>query len=155
MVNQDWMLDGESVVVNHQSEIVWEDDRFFSLTYKGKKFHGEIMEENLENRMLKVKINHSEYLISKKGPLDELIAQLGLDKLKVRKLSQLKSPMPGRIVAISISVGDEIEVGDSLLTLEAMKMENVLKSEGIGIVKSIEVKTDQVVDKGAVLITFE
>ena len=155
MANQDWRLDGESVVVNHQSEIVWEDDRFFTMTYKGKNFHGEIMEENLENRMLKVKINHSEYLISKKGPLDELIAQLGLDKVKVRKLSQLKSPMPGRIVAISISVGDEIEVGDSLLTLEAMKMENVLKSEGVGIVKSIEVKTDQVVDKGAVLVTFE
>ena len=155
MANQDWRLDGESVIVNHQSEIVWEDDRFFTMTYKGKNFHGEIMEENLENRMLKVKINHSEYLISKKGPLDELIAQLGLDKVKVRKLSQLKSPMPGRIVAISISVGDEIEVGDSLLTLEAMKMENVLKSEGVGIVKSIQVKTDQVVDKGAVLVTFE
>lgn len=155
MKNQDWKLDGEDVLVSHQSEIVWEDDRFFTMTYKGKNFHGEIMEENLENRMLKVKINHSEYLISKKGPLDELIAQLGLDKVKIRKLSQLKSPMPGRIVAISIAVGDEIEVGDSLLTLEAMKMENVLKSEGVGIVKSIEVKTDQVVDKGAVLVTFE
>ena len=155
MANQDWKLDGEEVVVSHQSEIIWEDDRFFTLTYKGKNFHGEIIEENVENRMLKVKINHCEYLISKKGPLDELIAQLGLDKVKIRKLSKLKSPMPGRIVAISISVGDEIEVGDSLLTLEAMKMENVLKSEGVGIVKSIEVKTDQVVDKGAVLVTFE
>jgi biotin carboxyl carrier protein len=155
MANQNWRLDGEEVVVSRQAKIVWEDNRFFTMTYKGKKFHGEIMEENLENRMLKVKINHSEYLISKKGPLDELIAQLGLDKVKVRKLSQLKSPMPGRIVAIGISVGDEIEVGDSLLTLEAMKMENVLKSEGVGIVKSIEVKTDQVVDKGAVLVIFE
>ncbi len=155
MTNQGWRLDGEEVVGSHQAEIVWEDNRFFTMTYKGKNFHGEIMEEHLENRMLKVKINHSEYLISKQGPLDELIAQLGLDKVKVRKLSQLKSPMPGRIVAISISVGDEIEVGDSLLTLEAMKMENVLKSEGVGIVKSIEVKTEQVVDKGAVLVTFE
>lgn len=155
MANQSWRLDGENVAISHQSELVWEDNRFFTMTYKGKTFHGEIMEENLENNRLKVKINHSEYLISKKGPLDELIAQLGLDKVKVRKLSQLKSPMPGRIVAISISVGDEIEVGDSLLTLEAMKMENVLKSEGVGIVKSIDVKTDQVVDKGAALVTFE
>lgn len=155
MANQSWKLDGENVLVSHQSEIIWEDNRFFTMTFKGKKFHGEIMNENLENRKLTVKINHSEYLISKNGPLDDLIAQLGLDKVKVRKLSQLKSPMPGRIVAINIAVGDEIEVGDSLLTLEAMKMENVLKSEGVGIVKSIEVKTDQVVDKGAVLITFE
>ena len=46
-------------------------------------------------------------------------------------------------------------MGSELLTLEAMKMENVLKSEGIGTVKSIDVQAGDVVDKGAVLISFE
>lgn len=155
MANQNWKLDGEKVVVNHQSTLVWEDDRFFSITYKGHVYHGELMEEALEDRRLKVKVNHREFVISKDGPLDQLISELGLDKVKVRKLQQLKSPMPGRIVAINVNVGDEVQVGDSLLTLEAMKMENVLKSEGIGVVKSIDVNTQDVVDKGAVLISFE
>jgi pyruvate carboxylase len=63
--------------------------------------------------------------------------------------------MPGRIVGIDVKVGDAVEVGNPLLTLEAMKMENVLKSEGVGIVKSIEIQAGDVVDKGAVLICFE
>jgi biotin carboxyl carrier protein len=80
---------------------------------------------------------------------------MGLDVPKVRKLKQLKAPMPGRVVGLSIQVGQEINVGDPLLTLEAMKMENVLKAEGTGVVKEIKVNTQDVVEKGAVLIEFE
>jgi biotin carboxyl carrier protein len=141
--------------VNHQSNVLWEDDRFFKVEHKGQTFHGELMEESLEDRKLKIKINHREFVVSKDGPLDQLISELGLDKIKVRKLQQLKSPMPGRIVGIDVKVGDSVEVGNPLLTLEAMKMENVLKSEGVGIVKSIEIQAGDVVDKGAVLICFE
>jgi len=155
MANQNWKLDGEKVVINHRGNVVWEDDRFFRIKFKGQVFLGEVMEESLEDRKLRVKINQREFVISKDGPLDQLISELGLDKVKVRKLQQLKSPMPGRIVSISVNVGDEVQVGDPLLTLEAMKMENVLKSEGVGTVKSIEVAAQEVVDKGAVLISFE
>lgn len=155
MANQNWKLDNAKVVVNHQGNVTWENDRFFKIEFKGQVFHGELMEEALENRKLKVKINHREFVISKDGPLDQLISELGLDKVKVRKLQQLRSPMPGRIVSIAVNVGDEVNVGDPLLTLEAMKMENVLKSEGVGKVKSIDAAAHDVVDKGAVLISFE
>jgi biotin carboxyl carrier protein len=119
-----------------------------------KQFHGEIVENGMEQGFLKVKINHREFVIQKERGLDSLIAELGLDKEKVRKLHQLKSPMPGRVIAIAVNIGDEIHVGDELLTLEAMKMENVLKSDGTGVVKSIDIQLQDVVDKGKVLITF-
>ena len=93
--------------------------------------------------------------IKKSGPLDALIANLGMDVPKVRKLKQLKAPMPGRVVSLSIEIGQEINVGDPLLTLEAMKMENVLKAEGTGKVKEIRTNASDVVEKGAVLIEFE
>ena len=80
---------------------------------------------------------------------------MGLNVEKIKKLSQLKSPMPGRVVSIAIALGDEVVIGDKLLTLEAMKMENVLKAEGEGKVKSIRISEGDVVDKGAVLIDFE
>lgn len=155
MTQSTWKLDGEKVQTNHQATVVWEDTRFFTIHLKNETFHGELLEEQLENRMIRVKINHREFVISKEGPLDQLIEELGLNKVKVRKLKQLKSPMPGRIVSIAVSIGDEVEPGTELLTLEAMKMENVLKSEGVGIVKSIEIQATDVVDKGAVLISFE
>ena len=87
--------------------------------------------------------------------LDELIAAMGLDKPKIKKLKELQAPMPGRIVNVAVAVGDELNVGDEILSLEAMKMENVLKAEGIGVVKSINIGTNDVVDKGSVLIEFE
>jgi biotin carboxyl carrier protein len=84
-----------------------------------------------------------------------LISSLGLDKPKVRKMKELNSPMPGRVLQLFVSVGDEVSLGDNLLSLEAMKMENILKAEGIGKVKSVQVTAGDVVDKGAVLIEFE
>lgn len=155
MSAQNWKLDGEKVVPNHQASVSWENGTFFTISYKGENYHGEILEEKLEDRKLRVKINHREFLIEKEGPLDALIAELGLDKVKVRKLKQLQSPMPGRIVSVAVQVGDSIEVGQELLTLEAMKMENVLKSEGVGVVSEIKIAANDVVDKGAVLISFE
>jgi acetyl/propionyl-CoA carboxylase alpha subunit len=155
MSNHSWKIDGEKEISNKQASVVWENDRFFTINFKNQQFHGEVMEEQLENRSLKIKVNHREFLISKEGPLDKLIEELGLNKVKVRKLKQLKSPMPGRIVSVAVTIGQEVELGSELLTLEAMKMENVLKSDGVGIVKSIDINPSDVVDKGAVLITFE
>ena len=155
MSSHSWKIDGKNEYSNHQGNVIWENDTFFTINYKGQNFHGELLSEELENRKIKVKINHREFIISKDGPLDALIEELGLNKVKIRKLQQLKSPMPGRIVAIAVEIGQEVQVGEELLTLEAMKMENVLKSEGVGIVKSIEINPNDVVDKGAVLISFE
>jgi biotin carboxyl carrier protein len=155
MSHQSWKIDGKNETSNNQAFVSWENDRFFTIQHKGQVFHGELMDEQLENRMIKVKINHREFVVAKEGPLDKLIEELGLNKVKVRKLHQLKSPMPGRVVAVAVQVGQEVQPGVELLTLEAMKMENVLKSEGVGIVKTIEAQANDVVDKGAVLITFE
>jgi biotin carboxyl carrier protein len=155
MSNGIWKIDGIETKAKHKAKITWEDARFFSVNYNGKSFHGEVTEEQMEQGYIKVKINHREFLLQKEGSLDTLIKELGLDKEKIKKLHQLKSPMPGRVIGIKVQIGDEIEVGDELLTLEAMKMENVLKSDGTGKVKSIDIALQEVVDKGKVLITFE
>jgi biotin carboxyl carrier protein len=155
MANRTWNFDGKDVIGSEGAVVQWDDHRFFKLTYKGQSFHGEILEDGSENNELKIKVNHRVFSVKKKGELDELIGALGLDKPKVRKLKELQAPMPGRIVQITVEVGQELNIGDEILSLEAMKMENVLKAEGIGKVKAILIKPDQVVDKGAVLIEFE
>ncbi|MEN9422293.1 MAG: hypothetical protein RLZZ107_1774 [Bacteroidota bacterium] len=52
-------------------------------------------------------------------------------------------------------MGQEVQPGYALLSLEAMKMENVLKAEGIGVVSAIQIQEGDVVDKGGLLISFE
>lgn len=155
MANRTWNIDGKEVVGTEGAVLKWDDHQFFTLTYKGQKFFGELLEDRSEDNALKIKINHRVFDVKKKGSLDDLISAMGLDVPKVRKLKELQAPMPGRILQIAVEVGMELNLGDEILSLEAMKMENVLKAEGIGKVKAILIEANQVVEKGAVLIEFE
>src|SRR5690554_5064594 len=137
------------------SSIEWIDETYFYIHFMGKKFHGEIVKEATEDQKMTVKVNQRTFEIKKERPIDELIHEMGLDKKKIRKLHQLKSPMPGRILNFAVEIGDEVTLGTPLLTLEAMKMENVIKAEGEGIVKAIVKDKETVVEKGELLIEFE
>jgi biotin carboxyl carrier protein len=64
----------------------------------------------------------------------------------------LKAPMPGLVVRILVQPGDEVQAGQGLVVIEAMKMENELKASGPGTVKAIPVTQGQAVEKGALLV---
>ena len=78
-----------------------------------------------------------------------------MDKLAANKVNNIKAPMPGLVLRISVAVGDVIKKGDPLLVLEAMKMENVIKAAGDGVVKKINATEKIAVEKGSILIEFE
>ena len=63
--------------------------------------------------------------------------------------------MPGMVVKVLVKEGDHVKKGDALLILEAMKMENQVKSPGEGIVKAVRVKAGQAVESGDILVEFE
>jgi biotin carboxyl carrier protein len=64
-------------------------------------------------------------------------------------------PMPGKVVALLISEGDAVEKGQGLVIVEAMKMENEVRSPISGSVKEIKVKPGDTVEGGAVLVVVE
>ncbi len=68
--------------------------------------------------------------------------------------SAIKAPLPGTITAINVQVGQEVHQGDTVLILEAMKMQNNIESEYTGKVTSIAVNAGDTVMEGAVLITI-
>ncbi|PKR82291.1 hypothetical protein CW751_02875 [Brumimicrobium salinarum] len=156
MAEAKFLIDGEASKGEQGiSSVEWIDDTYFTLFFMGKEFHGEVVASNTEDQKMTIKINHRTFEIKKDRPIDALIREMGLDKKKVRKLHQLKSPMPGRILSFAVEVGDEVTLGSPLLTLEAMKMENVIKAEGEGKVKSITKAKETVVEKGELIIEFE
>lgn len=67
----------------------------------------------------------------------------------------VSAPIPGLVVKVLVAAGDAIEEGQSLVILEAMKMENEIRSMRPGVVKSIEVAPGQRVEQNAVLIVLE
>ncbi len=64
----------------------------------------------------------------------------------------IKSPMPGLIVKILKQVGDKVQVGDPIILLEAMKMENEIRASATGVIKSISTKENSSVEKGQALL---
>lgn len=65
------------------------------------------------------------------------------------------SPLPGSIIKIMVSVGQAVKRGDTLLTMESMKMENNIKAEKDGVVKAILVQQGQSVMQGDALVDLE
>jgi len=68
---------------------------------------------------------------------------------------EIHAPMPALIVKVEVRVGQEVRAGEPLLVLEAMKMENEIRSHQAGTVKEIYVKPGNPVEKGQLLLTIE
>lgn len=85
---------------------------------------------------------------------DELLEKINFATGNGQNHEKILSPMPGLIQKILVNEYDDIQSGDPVLVLNAMKMENVLKSPVSGKVKDIFVKEGEQVEKGKVLIQF-
>ncbi len=68
--------------------------------------------------------------------------------------SAVKSPLPGTITSVNVKVGDTVAVGDTLVVLEAMKMQNNIESEYAGTVTAVNVAPGDVVMEGGVLLSI-
>jgi len=67
----------------------------------------------------------------------------------------LKAPMPGLIIAVNVQRGDAVRMGQPLVILEAMKMENEVRAPRNGLVKEVLVGKGQKVDQGALLVILQ
>jgi pyruvate carboxylase subunit B len=68
---------------------------------------------------------------------------------------ELRAPMPGLVVRVLVEAGQEVEPGDGLVVMEAMKMENELRADAAGRVAEIRVEEGATVAQGQVLVTLE
>lgn len=120
-----------------------------------KSYNIEVLSYKPEEKECFLKVNGTKHKFTIKDRFDELLTSLGMDNLASNKVSDLKAPMPGLVFDISVEVGQEVAKGDALLILEAMKMENVIKSPADGVIKSIAVSKGDTVEKNQVLLNFE
>ena len=83
------------------------------------------------------------------------IREITAQSTKASGPAPIVAPMPGLIVRVNVKVGDEVLVGQGLVVMEAMKMENELRASASGRVKAINVETGKPVEKGTVLVELE
>jgi biotin carboxyl carrier protein len=101
-----------------------------------------------------LKVNQKLVNIHVKSDMDRLLEKLGMDLRTETILNELDAPMPGTIIKINVTEGQEVKAGDPILILEAMKMENIIKSPADAIIKTILVKAGQNVQKGDRMVDF-
>ena len=111
-----------------------------------------VTSEKLSNQNYSFTINGSHYNTTVRTNLEEKANEYLQNKAKESGTEIIKSPMPGLIVKILKQVGDNVEVGDPLILLEAMKMENEIRASASGIVKSVSAKENSSVEKGQALL---
>ena len=87
--------------------------------------------------------------------LQEKVNEFLLKKQKQSHHDSINAPMPGSILKIKKSEGDKVEIGESVAVLEAMKMENDLRSPASGIIKNVLVEEGDSVEKNAQIMIIE
>ena len=96
-----------------------------------------------------------EPVVEKKRPVVKAPAAPAKAEGKDDLQDALRSPLPGTIVEIKVKAGDSVKEGDSLVVLEAMKMDNNLTAERDGVVKAILAEEGEAVKENTPLVTFE
>ena len=130
-------------------------DGSIHLVYKNRSFNIEILESDYLNKRYLLNVNEKEIALSLMDELDMKIERMGFSGKSVNTGGEVLSPMPGLVLRIDRKPGDVVKAGDVLLILEAMKMENVIKSPAEGKVKLIHVAEGDTVAKKQLLIELE
>lgn len=119
-----------------------------------RSYHAEVVSFDSSAKTAEIKINNNIYSVTAKDQFDLLLDKLGLSDLNSARVSEIKAPMPGMVLKVFAAEGDEVKKGDNLFVLEAMKMENIIKSPADVIIKKIKIKAGDKVEKGQILIDF-
>ncbi len=117
--------------------------------------NAKLLEANPTAKRLKIEIEGETFDIEIKDELDQVLEQMGFGKANIKQVKEIKAPMPGLVLEIAVTDGQEVKEGDKLLILEAMKMENSILIQTNAIIKRVSVSAGQAVEKGQVLVELE
>lgn len=143
----------------------------YQYTVEGTDYDVEILE--IEDNVAKVNVNGAEFVVELKQalkpttrPIKQVVAPEPKPAAPAAATVQqpaaapagagrnICAPLPGTIIDIKVKVGDQVKEGDTLLILEAMKMQNNIEAEASGQVTAIHVKPGDSVMEGTALVTI-
>ena len=140
----------------------------YKYTINGTKY--EVAIGDIEENIVTVTVNGEAYKVEmekeaepeKKKPVlgkpaaaESASDEPAANKAAVNKNNAIKAPLPGVITDIKVAVGDEVQAGDTVIVLEAMKMANALQAEKAGKVTAICVKVGESVMEDDALVVIE
>lgn len=121
----------------------------------GKSVVIEVLAIDLPLKTMTIRQQHTVYDLVFKDNLDMVLDKMGIKRSVDTISTDIKAPMPGKVIGIMVNPGDAVSKGDGILILEAMKMENVLKAERDCIIKAIHASVGVNVEKAQILVELD
>ncbi|OIP83880.1 MAG: hypothetical protein AUK44_03980 [Porphyromonadaceae bacterium CG2_30_38_12] len=133
-------------------DFVEQEDFHYIFEWKGKRFHCELVSRD-QNKAV-VKVNGVEYKFSIESIFSYIRRGL-INNSSAITDNNISAPMPGKIIDIFYAEGDIVNVGEPILTLEAMKMQNEISANCNGVIRKLKVQTGQSVMKDELLVEIQ
>jgi len=127
----------------------------FHILKDNRGINVDVLNIDYAKKTVELRVNQKHYSFEIKNKYDELLEKMGLDVSGSGKISEVKAPMPGLVLDVMIAPGDVVKTDQALFILEAMKMENVIKSPIDSSVKKVEINKGDSVERNQVLVVFD
>ena len=138
----------------YNKDMLGEDYKIYSVVVNGELFKVEVEDLGIKDEPDPVKIARPVEKPAPSPPAAQAVAK-PTQPAPVAGEGSVVAPMPGKVLSIKVEVGDQVDAGQPVLILEAMKMENILNAPADGIVKDIKVAPGANASQGDVLIVIE
>lgn len=127
----------------------------FNLVKNNRSSNVTIAKADPTCKRLTIAIEGELYHVEISDELDQMLEKMGFGAASGKQVKEIKAPMPGLVLEIAVSNGQQVKNGDKLLILEAMKMENSIMIHADATIKKITVAAGQAVEKGQVLVELD
>ncbi|HEX4876391.1 MAG TPA: acetyl-CoA carboxylase biotin carboxyl carrier protein subunit [Chitinophagaceae bacterium] len=124
----------------------------YNLIKDNRSVNARLLESDITGKKVSLEVEGETFMIEIKDTLDQMLESMGFSTVSTKHIKEIKAPMPGMVIDISVKEGQEVKEGDRILILEAMKMENSIIIHNNAVIKRIAVSAGQAVDKGQVLV---
>jgi len=126
---------------------------YYSLLIEGTSITAVL--QSLSDGVYRVTIQNQVFEVFVQDERQLLLESLGVMQGAEAGIKELRAPMPGLVLAVHVTPGEQVDAQDALLVLEAMKMENELRAPADAVVQEVYVRPGEAVVKDQLLLTFE
>jgi biotin carboxyl carrier protein len=127
----------------------------YHLVFDNRSLNAKVIEADPSGKQLKVEVNGDRFDVLIQDELEQMLDKMGFNSVSTRHAREIKAPMPGMVLEVSVTEGQEVNEGERILILEAMKMENSIMISTNARIKKILIRAGEPVDKGQVLVELE
>lgn len=127
----------------------------FNFIKDHQSLSGKVIGVDGSGKKIIVEVDGEEFNVEIQDEIAQLLEKMGYGEGAGKQLKEIKAPMPGLVLDIAVKDGQEVNEGDKILILEAMKMENSITIQGNARIKKVNVAAGQAVEKGQILVELE